>query len=994
MNQSFSTMSIFNNPNETYKDFKLKKVVPLKELKCRLIEVVHTPTNAAILHIENDDPENLFCLSFQTLPSSSNGVAHILEHTVLCGSKKFPIKDPFFSMTRRSLNTFMNALTGADFTCYPAATQIKKDFYNLLDVYIDAVFHPILDRRSFEQEGIRIEYEKFDDPTTPLTFRGIVFNEMKGAMHSGQARMHELLYKSLYPSLTYGVNSGGDPKQIRTLTYEELLLFHKTYYHPSRCLFFFYGNFPLKDHLDYIEKAILEKTEKAPPLPPMRKETRYVAPKVTKGFYPIPKGESKENKTLISFGFLTTEATNQLECLALGVIEIVLLDTDASILKRAFLDSKLCKQVSCYLDAEIKEVPFTIHFKGCEEENLEALVEVMQTTLKKVVAEGIEKEAIDIALHQFEFHGSEITGDHAPFGLTLFMRSGLLYQHGGKPESGLLIHSLFDELREKMKENPDYLLGLIQKYLIDNPHFVQAILKPDEDLENTELNEEQTTLEKIREILTEKEQETFISKAKELKTFQKMQEEEDIDLLPKVTIDDVPKKGRDLLLVERQHQTFNVFQHACFTNEIGYVDLFFPFPTLSKEELINLRLLTVLLPQLGTKKKGYEETLKVIQASTGGILPYLTLGIKAKNPLEFSPAFAIRGKALYRNLGKLFPLLSDLIYTAEFNDKNRLKELLQKHWISLEQSVNQGALKYAINLSCSPLSQANQLANLFFGLEYYNAIKKSVANLDENLDALIASLKGIQEKLFFKNTFDMVLSMDDVALKRLEKENYFNLCTTEKPKGSSFEINDPLQEIVEQGRVIASPVAFIAKVFNTVPYTHQNAPYLSLAACLLDNLSLHKKIREEGGAYGGGAVSNALSGNFYFFSYRDPHIASTLDAFSDAIQLISEGKFDDQDLESAKLEIIQDLDQPISPGSRADVAYNWMKEGRTATLRQNFRDGLLNATKDDVIVAVREHIAKDFEKGKEVVFAGAPLLEKENKLLQKQGKKPLTILSI
>ncbi|HNA62978.1 MAG TPA: insulinase family protein, partial [Rhabdochlamydiaceae bacterium] len=289
---------------ERYKDFLVQKVVKLDELQATLLELEHVHSGAIVMQIENDDPENLFCLSFQTLPSSSNGVAHILEHTVLCGSRKFPVKDPFFAMTRRSLNTFMNALTGADFTCYPAASQVEKDFYNLLDVYLDAVFHPHLRRESFLQEGHRLELTNPKDLNSPLVWKGVVYNEMKGAMAPADTRLWHTMMAALVPDLTYSHVSGGDPAVIPSLTYEELIHFHETYYHPSRCLFFFYGNLPLKHHLDFIEERVLKSATQLAPLPALPRQKRFKHPLIREGSYPVSE-DDVENMTMTAWGWLT-----------------------------------------------------------------------------------------------------------------------------------------------------------------------------------------------------------------------------------------------------------------------------------------------------------------------------------------------------------------------------------------------------------------------------------------------------------------------------------------------------------------------------------------------------------------------------------------------------------------------------------------------------------------------------------------------------------------
>lgn len=987
-------MTKFNQAGASYNGFQVQEVIPLAELKCTLISLKHLNTGATVLHIENDDPENVFCLSFQTLPSSSNGVAHILEHTVLCGSEKFPVKDPFFAMNRRSLNTFMNALTGADFTCYPAATQIPQDFYNLLRVYLDAVFHPRLQEKSFRQEGHRLEFETPDNPETSLTYRGIVFNEMKGVLNSSSSRMHEALQKALYPNITYGVNSGGDPKEIPDLSYHELVSFHRTFYHPSRCLFFFYGNMPLDKHLDFIEEHILKDTSPAIPLPPIPLQPRFDVPRHFQEGYPIAHGESTKDKTLISFGWLTCQILDQETCLLLGILEIILMDTDASPLKKALLKSGLCKQASSYIDAEIHEVPFTIHLKGCNPQNVGALQTLIFNTLEKTVEEGIPKEAIENAIHQFEFHRSEITGDYYPFGLTLFMRSALLKQHGGKAEDGLLIHTLLEGIRKKSEENPNYFTDIIVKWLLKNPHFVSVALVPDPELEKVERFEEQQRLEMIQKNLSDGQTKQIILDAKELKAFQAMQEEEDIDVLPKVELTDIPKKARDFPLEHDNIGNLSVYHHTCFTNEIGYADIFFDLPPLSEKELIYARLFTVLIHQLGCNGKSYEEVLNSVQAHTGGIAPYLTLHIQAKDHNQFYPSFALRGKALHRNMDKLFPLMQGFVASPDFTNKSRLKEILHKHCTSLESSFNQGALKYAINLSASAINHPSHIANLWYGLDYYNKIREISHHFDSHADELVEMMQHLSKKLLISNRPDLVISSDAELYTSLKADQFYGLAGLKTAPGEAWKCDLPLPSVEPQGRIISSPVAFIGKVFNTVSYTHPDNPALNLAAFLFDNLTLHKKIREEGGAYGGGAVCNPLSGNFYFYSYRDPVIGSSLNAFKEAIDNVLKAQFDDKDLEEAKLEMMQDMDAPISPGHRADVAYSWIKEGKNFEMRQQFRDRLLATTCEDIVKAVDNHIAKPFEQGKTVIFAGKELLEKENAELKAQGKDPIKITPV
>lgn len=980
---------------QTYGNFQVTKAIEITELQCFLRELTHMPTGAQVMHIANDDPENLFCLSFQTLPENSNGVAHILEHTVLCGSKKYPVKDPFFAMNRRSLNTFMNALTGSDFTCYPAASQVPADFYNLLEVYIDAVFNPNLKMLSFLQEGYRLEFAIPNDPSSPLEYKGVVYNEMKGALSSSNTRLAEAMNQALFPTITYGVNSGGDPKEIPNLTYQGLIDFHKKYYQPSRCLFFFYGNMPLEKHLDYISKNALDDAQMLEPCKPIPKEKRFVEPKRLTIEYPIAAEEDSKNKTILSFGWLTCQIQQHEELLALGLLDSIIMDTDASPLKHALLKSGLCKQVSSFLDTEISEIPYVITCKGCREEDADALEAIIKQALKDIMLKGIEKKAVENAMHQLEFFRSEITGDQAPFGLSLFMRSALLKQHHVAAESGLMIHSLFEDLHKHLDQNPKYFASFIQKYLLDNCHFVRMSMVPSKTLGAKELEEEKAILAQIKSKLTEEEIRQMISTAEELAVFQKLQEEEsDIDILPKITLQDVPKESRTFELSEQRIGNLDVSHHDCFTNHIVYADLIFSLPDIAEQDLPYLRLLTSLIPQMGCGGRSYAENLEYIQANTGGLGLSFSFNMCATDFHTLAPTLNLRSKALDRNANKLFPLMHEMVTSVNLHDLPRLKEVIHKHYTSLQNSINQNALKYALNLSASGLSAASKLANSWSGLDYYWKLKEIVQSVDTDAAKLAEKLDDIKNKFVGCGTPNLVVTSDQNVYSEAVKQGFWGLQNIQKKPFAGWTGDYELKGVKSQGRIISAPVAFTSLVFNTVSYAHVDSPALALAATLFDNLTLHPEIREQGGAYGGGAVSNSLSGNFYFYSYRDPNISTTLEAFEKSVKEIVDGNFDEIDLEESKLEIIQGIDSPVAPGSRGELAYSWLKEGKSPQVRQQFRDGLLNMTCDDVQRAVIKHISPQINNGVVVVFASKDLLEKENGMLIAKGRKALPIESI
>lgn len=988
-------ISSLNTVGQTYHRFRVTKAVEITELQCFLRELVHEPTGARVMHIANDDPENLFCLSFQTLPPNSNGVAHILEHTVLCGSKKFPVKDPFFAMKRRSLNTFMNALTGSDFTCYPAASQVPTDFYNLLEVYLDAVFQPHIKLLSFLQEGHRLEFAQANDPSSPLEFKGIVYNEMKGALSSASARLAEAINAALFPDIVYGYNSGGDPKDIPSLSYEALKEFYYKYYHKSRCLYFFYGNMPLEGHLDFLTTHALHDTQPAPALPPIPLQKRYEKPIYRELTYPIALEEDATDKSMIAFGWLTCHILDHEDLLALNILEIILMNNDASPLKMALLKSGLCKQANSFIDVEINEIPCGVILKGCDADKVDEIDTLLKDSLRVICEKGIALQAIENAIHQLEFYRTEITGEHGPFGLSLFMRSGLLLQHGADPEKALRIHTLFETLRNHVSQNPHYFSDLIKKYFLNNPHHVRIVMRPDKEQGAREVAEEKAHLEKVKQSLSPEQMRALVRQATELVTFQQEQTDAaNFDTLPKVALSDIPPQCKQFELKQEQLGKLTVFHHPTFTNEIVYADLVFDLPDFSEDEIPYLRLLTLILTQVSCGSRHYTELLEYIQGHTGGIGAGINFNLQAQDHHQFHPTFHMRGKALHRNASKFFPLLSEIINSSHLDDLGRIKEIVVKHFSAMESRLSQSALRYAVNLSASGLSTASKLAEDLYGLTYYWKVREIVRNFDQEGPLLLTKLKKIQAKLSHLDNPHLVISCSQAMYDEYKAHQFFGLQDIETRPYPGWIGNYPLKKIASQGRVIASPVAFISKVFSALPYAHPDAPALSLAAFLFDNLTLHTRIREQGGAYGSGAISNPMSGNFYFYSYRDPNVVSTLRAFEEAVERLISEEFDEADLEETKFEMMQTLDNPISPGNQAELAYSWLRAGRTVELRQRFRDKILSLTREEVIQAVKKHLIPTLHKGATVVFASQELLDKANLELVADSQEPLLIKGI
>lgn len=966
---------------QSYKSFQILKYLPIEEIQSTLIELIHEPTGARILHIAAPDPENLFCLSFQTFPSSSNGVAHVLEHTILCGSEKFPVKDPFFSMARRSLNTYLNALTSQDFTCYPASSQLEKDFYNLLEVYLDAAFHPRLRKVSFLQEGHRLEFTDPKNGKSPLRFQGVVYNEMKGAMSSRESRLWKALFKHLTPDLPYAHNSGGDPQAILSLTYEELLEFYKIFYHPSRCLFFFYGNIPLSKHLDFLEKE-LQRVEKIAPLPPLPPQKRFTAPVFATECFPITAEESLEKKGEIAFSWLTVPLAHQEEVLALSLLESLLMDTDASLLKKRLLKSGLCTEADSAIDVEMSEVPFTIICKGCEPNQGEALRNFLFTALREIASSPFAPEEIEASLHQLEFQRTEIRAEGIPFGLTLFFRAALIKQHGSEAENGLLIHSLFRDLRARLAD-PFYLPSLIQKYLIDNPHFVQLTLSPDVELQKREEEEEEKRLAAIRAHLSEAEEKNLLAQAEELATYQETIETQSLHCLPKIQAADIPPHPPDFPLIESVVGDLLVFHHNCFTNQILYVDLVFDLPDLPASDLPLLSLFTRFLTEVGCGGRDYAANLAYQQAYVGETAASLSLHVTHQDPDICYPALSLRGKALARNGEKLLSLFADFIESVDFSDEARLSELFAQHFTSLENQLIKNALNYAVQTALSGFSTASFIFDQWNGLSYYQSVLRWAK---QSKKEWISALQRLQKEVLGRGKPHLVLSGDEATIKGLDLHRFAKRLA-ERPI-SPWRGSYSLPNVKPQVRFIASPVAFTAHGFRTIAYRENEAPYLLLVTELLENCYLHKEIREKGGAYGSGASYAPSTGNFYLFSFRDPHLAQTVSHFHKAFEKIAQGNFNDRELEEAKLGVFQTLDAPVPPGARGITAYSWKRAGRTLEHRRAFRKNILKATKKEIVAAVERFLLPS--RGISISFLGKELFEKEKKKL----KEPLSVLPL
>jgi len=520
--------------------YQIQRIVELVEIKSVFYELAHPQTGAKHIHISNQDSENTFSVAFKTVPRDSTGVAHILEHTVLCGSEKYPVRDPFFSMIKRSLNTFMNALTASDWTMYPFATQNKKDFYNLMEVYLDAAFFPKLDRLSFLQEGHRVEFESKTKPGEPghLAYKGVVYNEMKGAMSSPDQVMARSILNALYPDTTYSFNSGGDPVQIPKLTHEQLRAFHKHHYHPSNAFFYTYGNLPLTSHLEFIEEKVLTHFNPIHPGTEVISQPRWDKPREKTYYYPFEENDDPAKKAQVCLAWLTADIRDELEVLSLTVLEQVLLGNSGSPLRQALIESGLGSTLAdgSGYDAENKDTMFACGLKDANPASADAIEKIIFTTLNTLVENGIDKGLVESAIHQIEFHRKEVTNSPYPYGIKLLLRISGDWFHNGDPVSSLEFDTLVNRLFQELEKGP-FLENQIKKYFLENPHRVRLLLLPDQAMAKNEEKRVNEELQKIRKSLSDSDVENIKKDTVALSDLQEMKE--DLSCLPTLEIEDI-----------------------------------------------------------------------------------------------------------------------------------------------------------------------------------------------------------------------------------------------------------------------------------------------------------------------------------------------------------------------------------------------------------------------------------------------------------------------
>lgn len=925
--------------------FRVVSSTLVESLDIEVQQYEHLKTGAVHYHIASEHDEKVFLVALRTMPKDSTGVAHILEHTALCGSEKYPVRDPFFMMTRRSLNTFMNAMTSSDWTAYPFASQNDKDFQNLLDVYLDAVFFSRLDPLDFAQEGHRVEFAS-DAEDAPLVYKGVVFNEMKGAMSSPVSQLWQGISSYLFPTTTYHYNSGGEPSHITDLSYQQLVDFYRQHYHPSNAIFMTFGNLDVTDLHSKIDQQALARFEKQDKQWRVAPEKRYSAPIQVAASYGVD-GDDLSNKTHHVVGWLLGQSTDLDSQLEAHLMCSILLDNSASPLRRALEETKLGTAPSpmCGLEDSNREMSFMCGVEGSEPETAEAVEQLILTTLQQVADEGVDQQMVESALHQLELHQREIGGDSYPYGLQLIFNALPAATHHGDPVALINLEPALDRLREKAND-PQFIKSAVTRLLLNNRHRVRYTLQPDNGLNEEAKRLEESSLKDLKDSLSDQQASQIRQQAKDLQQRQEQQDDEQI--LPQVTLADV-KPDLAYTKMTQQHQSKDMLlnEYRVGTNGLLYQQLVVDLPDLSVQQLEWLPIFTSCWSEVGANGQDYLFQQQKQTATVGSLGAYSSIKADVDNPNEIAGYCVMSGKALANKAQAFSELMQETWQSASFEETQRIADLINQSRARKEQGITGSGHSLAMALAAAPLNKFANFTNQSSGIASIQRLKQWSDKIQGgDVDFAVTALKDIYQAVLA--TPDSVVAIHDEAASASHLaavQDCWQTAAPVAPRSGKFDWNSSGNA---NYWMVDSQVNFCAMAFPTVPLTHPDAAPLAVLGGVLRNGFLHGAIREKGGAYGAGATQDSASASFKFYSYRDPRVEGTFEDFDHSINWLLNLKDGASLVEQSVLGLIGSLDRPGSPAGEARQCYHMDRSGRAYAIRQTFRERLLACSWHDV----------------------------------------------
>ncbi len=905
----------------------------------------HKKTGARVMLIENDDENKVFNIAFRTPPKDSTGVAHILEHSVLCGSKEFPLKDPFVELVKGSLNTFLNAMTYPDKTCYPVASCNDQDFQNLMHVYLDAVFYPNIYKREeiFRQEGWNYQLEQTEGP---LKYNGVVYNEMKGAFSSPDEVLEREIMNHLFPDNTYGCESGGDPAHIPDLTYENFLDFHRTFYHPSNSYIYLYGNMDMEEKLQFLDENYLSKFEYLDVDSHIDCQKAFETCRDVTLEYPVAENEGEEENTYLSYNMVAGDAMDSQMAMAFEVLDYALLSAPGAPLKQALLDAKIGKDIYGSYDDGILQPYFTIVAKGSDPEKKEEFVSVIRKVLGDIVENGINKKAVEAGINYFEFRYREADFSSYPKGLmySLDILGNWLYEDE-HPFAQVQQLAVFEQLKKALHEG--YFEELIRRYLLENPHGCILTLMPKKGLAAQREKELEEKLEDYRKSLSEEELASMVEKTKALEAYQEEQEDpKALACIPMLQRSDIKKEAGSFINEELSVDDSLFLYHDVCTNGIGYVDLMFKTDSITPQQIPYLGLLKSVLGYVDTQNYTYGELFNEINAATGGITCGVEVFDSSDSTDDFQAMFSVRGKALYPKMGFLFEMIKEILNTSKIEDTKRLYEIVASVRSRAQAGLTGAGHSTAVLRAAAYSSPMAAFQDEMAGIAYYQFIEKLEKEFDQRKDETVEELRKLMKTILRPENFMVSYTGERESLeevKDLAASVKSGLCT--EPVQTSQE--ELLCVKKNEGFKTSGQVQYVAQTGNFKKQGKEYTGALDILKVILSYDYLWMNLRVKGGAYG--CMSGfKRSGEGYFVSYRDPHLKRTLEIYQGIPDYIRNFQADEREMTKYIIGTISGKDVPKTPQMKGSVSKAAYFCHVTEEMIQKERDQILNATVEDI----------------------------------------------
>ena len=939
----------------------------------------HKKTGARVVCIENDDDNKVFYIGFRTPPEDSTGVPHIIEHSVLCGSEKYPAKDPFVELAKGSLNTFLNAMTYPDKTVYPVASCNDQDFKNLCDVYLDAVFHPNIYKRKeiFKQEGWHYELENEKDD---LTLNGVVYSEMKGAFSSPDDMLARAVFDSLFPDNCYGVESGGDPDVIPNLTYEQFLDFHGRYYHPSNSYIYLYGNADMVERLDYIDREYLSKYDRL---------DIDSAVRLQKGFdkvcdiikpYPITNEESEEKNSYLSYNAVISTSLDEKLYVAFQVIEYALLSSPGAVLKQALLDSGICKDVQSTYENGVYQPYFSVIVKNSDLSDKDKFIGIIKNVLEKVVKEGYDRKALLAAINLFEFRFREADFGHYPKGLMYGLQAldSWLYDDNA-PFMHIRELDTFEFLK-KMTEG-DYFEKLTKEYLLDNTHASTVCLVPERGLTAKKDRQLAQKLAEYKSSLSDDEIKALAADTKALHDYQEEEDSEEIlAKIPLLKRSDIKKEAEGFIIDRTEISGKEIIRHDIFTNGIGYLTVSFSMQSVPLELIPYVGILKAVLGLVNTKNYTYADLANEIFLNSGGISTTDNVLANINDYKKFSYRYDLKAKVLYDRLPFAFDMFSEIIYTSDLADKKRLRELICMLKSRLQGAMMSGGHVFALHRAFAGISESEMISDLTAGIGFYRLVEAIERDFDKKVDELIANLKHLCELIFTKENIsfiDYTATSDQYDLLAKEAEKFISGAPSHTGAKTAYDFTP---KKLREGYKTSAKVQYVAKAGT---YKSDSLPYTGALRVLKSIMGydyLWNQVRVVGGAYG--CFCNfSRNGKLSFGSYRDPNLKRTLDVYDRAVDYLKAFDVNERDMTKYVIGTIADIDAPLTPSAKGARSRDAYLCGDTFENIQKERDEILSCTCAD-IKKLSEYVEMIKETGSIVVLGGEEEIEKESGIFE------------